>query len=83
MNKIEYTVKKLMKELHTAEGIIKRKRNQGEAHATKHKASTSGSKKRPRKAEKKNQGKVSKKKNPRAIKVDKSNDKYHHCNELS
>ena len=54
MNKLEYNVTKLMKELHTAEGLTKRKRNQGEAHATEYKASTSGSKKRPHKAEKKN-----------------------------
>ena len=54
MNKIEYTVTKLMKELHTAEGLTKRKRNQGQAHATEHKASASRSKKRPHDAEKKN-----------------------------
>ena len=38
----------------TTECLTKKKSNQGEAHATKHKASTSGSKKRPHKAEKKN-----------------------------
>ena len=80
MNKLEYTVTKLIKELHTAEGLTKRKRNQGEAHATEDKEFTSGSKKRPHKVEKKNQGKVQKKKKPRAVKVDKSNDKRNHCN---
>ena len=54
INKLEYTVTELMKELHTANGLTKRKRNQGEAHATEHKASASGSKKRPHKDEKKN-----------------------------
>ena len=34
INKLEYTVTKLMKELHTAVGLTKKKRNQGEAHAT-------------------------------------------------
>ena len=42
INKLEYIVTKLMKELHTAVGLTKRKRNQGEAHATEHKAFTSG-----------------------------------------
>ena len=59
MNKLEYIVTELMKEIHTAEGLTKKKRTQGEVHAT---ASTSGSMKRPRKAEKKNQPKVQKKK---------------------
>jgi hypothetical protein len=79
MNKLEYTVTELMKELQTAEALTKKKRAQGEVHAT---ASTSGSKKRPRNAEKKNQPKVqTKKKAPKALKLDKSNDKCHHCNE--
>ena len=55
MNKLEYTVTELMKELQTAEALTKKKRAQGEVHAT---ASTSGSKKRPRNAEKRNQPKV-------------------------
>ena len=79
MNKLEYTVTELMKELQTAEAFTKKKRAQGEVHAT---ASTSGSKKRPRNAEKKNQPKVhTKKKAPKAPKVDKSKDKCHHYNE--
>ena len=53
MNKLEYIVTELMKELHAAEGLTKRKRNHGEAYATEHKASTFGSKKRPYKAKKK------------------------------
>ena len=53
INKPENTFTKLMKDLHTAEGLTKRKRNQREAHAPEHKASTSGSKKRPHRAEKK------------------------------
>ena len=76
MNKLEYTITELMKELYTAEGLTKKKRAQGEVHAT---ASTSRSKKRPCKAEKKNKPKVQKKKKtPRVPKVDKSNDKCHH-----
>ena len=55
MNKLEYIVTELMKELRTAEGLTKKKKTQEEIHAT---ASTYGSKKRPRKAEKKNQPKV-------------------------
>ena len=81
MNKLEYTVTKLMKELHTAEGLTKRKRNQRKAYATEHKASTSESKKRLHKADKENQCKVQKKKKPRPVEADKSNDKRHHCNE--
>ena len=53
INKLEYTITKLMKELHTAVGLTKRKRNQGEAHATEQKASASGTEKRPYKADKK------------------------------
>ena len=33
MNKLEYTVTELMKELHTAEGLTKKKMTQGEVHA--------------------------------------------------
>ena len=62
MNKLEYTVTELMKELHTAEGLTKKKRALEEVHAT---ASTSGSNKRPHKAEKKNQPKFQNKKKPR------------------
>ena len=54
MNKLEYTVTELMKELHTTEGLTKRKRDQGETRASEHKSSACGSKKRPHKAEKKN-----------------------------
>ena len=79
MNKLEYTITEFMKELQTAEGLTKKRRTEREVHST---ASTSGSKERPRKAEKKNQPKVQKKKNAsKAPKVDKSNDKCHHCNE--
>ena len=54
MNKLDHTVTKLMEELRTTEGLTKRKRNQGEAHATEQKASASGTKKRPHQADKEN-----------------------------
>ena len=63
INKLEYTVTKLMKELHTAVGLTKRKRNQGEAHATEQKASASGTKKRPHKADKRTVPPISKQRN--------------------
>ena len=74
MNKLNYSLPELMKELQTAETLLlKGKRKNGEANLAEGKPSTSGSKKQKKNRNKKKaEGKAAKGKN--STKVDKSND---------
>lgn len=89
MNKLNYTVTELMKELQTNEAMLnKNKKKSGEAHVTEQKASTSGSNRvvrKPKNAKqagsKKPYQKAKSAKGKAVAKDDKSEHNCHHCGE--
>ncbi|EXC06496.1 hypothetical protein L484_000106 [Morus notabilis] len=78
MNKLNYSLPELMKELQTAEALLlEGKKRNGKVHLAEAKPSTSGAKKlKKNRNKKKPKGKAGKGKN--SARVDKSNDKCHH-----